>query len=142
MSNNQQEIQEAFQAAENALSHLNTAKEYLRKAKNWGIADLIGGGMLATFIKHSKMNSAEQELAAARDALRQFAKELKDVDGTLDFDIQAGDFLDFADYFFDGVVADWMMQSRIADAARQVDDAIEQVSRIRLRLKALLDRTL
>jgi len=138
MKSNQQEIQEAVQAADTALFHLNAANEYLRKAKNWGIVDLLGGGMISTFIKHGKMDSAEQELASARDALKNFAGELADVDGIVDFDIPVGDFLHFADYFFDGVVADWLMQSRITDATRQVDDAIEQVSAIRARLKQLL----
>lgn len=137
MKSNQQEIQEALQAADDALFHLDAAKECLRKAKNWGIADLLGGGMIATFIKHSKMGSAEQELNAARDALQHFAKELADIDEVFDFSIQADDFLHFADYFFDGVVADWMMQSRIAEATRQVEHAIAQVSQLKLRLQSL-----
>ena len=49
--------------------------------------------------------------------------------------INSGDFLTFADYFFDGFVADMMVQSRIRDAQRQVDDAIYRVESILSRLR-------
>jgi hypothetical protein len=38
--------------------------------------------------------------------------------------------LSFADFFFDGVVADWLVQDRINEARRQVDDAIWRVQEI------------
>ena len=49
--------------------------------------------------------------------------------------INTGDFLSFADYFFDGFLADMMVQSRIHDAQRQVDDAIYRVESILSRLR-------
>jgi len=139
MKSKRQEIQEAIQAADNAVFHLNAAKECLRKAGNWGVVDLLGGGLLSTFIKHSKMGDAEQELASAREALRQFAGELADVGDAVDFDIQVNDFLSFADYFFDGLIADWLMQKRISEANQQVTEALERVTQIRSRLQNLAD---
>ena len=35
-----------------------------------------------------------------------------------------------ADYFFDGLVADWLMQDRINKARAQVDEAIRRVEGI------------
>lgn len=133
------ELLEAISAADNALRCLRAAGDCLRSAGNWGIVDLLGGGILSTFMKHSKMNSAEQQLSNARSALRRFANEVRDVDEALDVNIRADDFLSFADYFFDGVIADWMMQKRIGDAKAQVEEAIGKVSRLRARLQALLD---
>lgn len=49
----------------------------------------------------------------ARSALKRFQKELMDVENVEEFHIETGDFLSFADYFFDGIIADWLMQSRI-----------------------------
>ena len=46
-----------------------------------------------------------------------------------------GDFLSFADYFFDGFLADMMVQSRIREAQRQVNDAIYRVENILSRLR-------
>ena len=134
MKDRQQEIQEAVQAADNALSHLHTAKDCLRKAGNWGVADLLGGGVITTFLKHNRMDDAKQELDAAKTALRQFAGELADIGEIANLDIQVNDFLSFADYFFDGLVADWLMQKRIREANDQVADAIHQVTEIRSQL--------
>ncbi len=135
MKDQQQEIQEAIQAADHALTHLNAAGESLRKAGNWGIADLLGGGFISTFIKHNRMDEARQELALAQEALRRFAGELSDVGETLDF--QVDDFLSFADYFFDGLLADWLVQKRIREAEGQVAEAIGRVTDIRARLLSL-----
>ena len=60
-----------------------------------------------------------------------------DVDNIPEFHIQTGDFLTFADYFFDGFVADMLVQSKINDARRQVEDAIEKVNYILGQLRRL-----
>ena len=59
-----------------------------------------------------------------------FQRELKDVSGILDFQIDIGGFLTFADFFFDGILADVFVQSKISQAKEQVDQAIWQVNRI------------
>ena len=55
---------------------------------------------------------------------------MKDVTGILDFQIDIGGFLTFADFFFDGILADVFVQSKISQAKEQVDQAIWQVNRI------------
>ena len=55
-------------------------------------------------------------MAAARNSIRNLKKELSDVDQLVDVDLNISDFLSFADYFFDGIIADWMVQSKIKDA--------------------------
>ena len=44
--------------------------------------------------------------------------------------INTGDFLSFADYFFDGFIVDWMVQDRINRAKDQVEDAIRRTEYI------------
>ena len=132
------EICEAIDAADRALIYLDRASHSLNKAGNWGLVDLFGGGLLTTMFKHSHMNDAQRELEQARQAVRRFSRELQDVHQVINIDLNTGDFLSFADYFFDGFVADWMVQSRINDAKRQVADAIRQVERIRDRLHGML----
>lgn len=136
-SDYQREVNEAIQAGNAALRSLQQARESLNSAGNWGIVDLLGGGLLSTFAKHSKMNDAERQIEQARSDLRRFRKELADVDAFADIHIETGDFLAFADYFFDGLIADWMMQSRINDAKRQVDNAIQKVETVLRRLRAI-----
>lgn len=45
-------------------------------------------------------------------------------------DLKMNDFLGFADYFFDGIIADWFVQSRINDAKQQIKDAAAEVQGI------------
>lgn len=131
------EVAEAIRAADVALTHLSAAESNLQSAGNWGVWDLLGGGFLSTLIKHGKMDQAEEELSSARDALRRFAKELRDVEAELPLNVRVDDFLGFADYFFDGLVADWLVQKRIREASAQVTEAIRRVREIRARLTAL-----
>lgn len=127
------ERQEAIDAGERALDSLYGVRKELESAGNWGLLDMFGGGMFTTFVKHSKMNDAQRYMERAKRDLAAFSRELADVSETLN--INTSDFLSFADYFFDGFLADMMVQSRIHDAQRQVDDAIYRVESILSRLR-------
>ena len=135
MNHNVIEIREAIAAGERALSSLYLAKEKLKRARSWGMIDLFGGGFLTDFMKHSRMNEASRCMEDAKYHLQIFKKELADVNGDFHLRLEVGGFLSFADFFFDGIVADYLVQSKIADARRQVDIAIEKVSRILYELK-------
>lgn len=130
----EKERREAIEAGNKALTSLRTAQADLNSAKNWGIVDLLGGGFLTDVIKHSKMNKAQMNMERAKWDLESFGKELSDVAGYVSFDFNTADFLSFADYFFDGLLADWMMQDRINKARSQVDEAIRRVEYILQRL--------
>ena len=92
---------------------------------------MLGGGLISDLIKHSKMEEAKYHL-------QRFRKELSDVNGNFNLQLNVGGFLSFADFFFDGFVADYLVQSKISEARRQVDDAIAKVSRILEDLKRAL----
>ena len=132
----EREIQEALTAGENALQSLYAASEQLDSAKNWGIVDLLGGGFFTDLIKHSKMRKAEEYLSQARYYLRQFQKELRNVAADDTIQLQTGDFLSFADFFFDGVVADYLVQSRINETRRKVAEEIRRVEELTAKLHA------
>ncbi|MDD6327328.1 MAG: hypothetical protein Q4D54_05795 [Eubacteriales bacterium] len=131
----EKERMEAIGAGYRALESLREAQHNLKSAKNWGIWDMFGGGFISTMAKHSKMDRAKQNMEQAKYDLRQFSRELNDVNMTGYFDIETGDFLSFADWFFDGFIVDWMVQDRINQAAAQVDEAIYRVEDILNRLE-------
>ncbi|MDE6923828.1 MAG: hypothetical protein K2O97_04105 [Acetatifactor sp.] len=131
----EKELREARLAGQEALDCLNRAADTLKSAGNWGIVDMLGGGLISTFVKHSKMNDAEALVQQARSALKRFQKELMDVENVEEFHIETGDFLAFADYFFDGIIADWLMQSRINEAKTQVENARQKVAYIMKQLQ-------
>lgn len=123
----ERELQEAIQAGEQALKSLRAAAEKLDSAKKWGIFDMLGGGFLASLVKNSKMDQAAADMTSARYDLQRFQRELKDVCVTADMQLEVSDFLTFADFFFDGFVADYLVQSRIEEARAKVDRAIALV---------------
>lgn len=131
------ETQEAIMAGERALRSLEIAQEKLNSARNWGIVDLLGGGFITDMIKHSKLNDASSYIEDAKRDLRIFQRELRDVSISLHMDI--GGFLTFADFFFDGLVADFLVQSKIAEIREQVQEAIYQVERMLRELRNLRD---
>lgn len=129
------EMKEALDAGERALSSLRNAQEKLNSAGNWGLFDMFGGGLFSTIMKRSKMDDAQQLMEAAKTDLKRFQRELKDVNIPLDLRMEVGSFLSFADFFFDGFVADYLVQSKISEAKEQVSDAIIRVEQILNELK-------
>ena len=129
------EMKEALDAGERALSSLRNAQEKLNSAGNWGLFDMFGGGLFSTIMKRSKMDDAQQLMEAAKTDLKRFQRELKDFNSPLDLRMEVGSFLSFADFFFDGFVADYLVQSKISEAKEQVSDAIIRVEQILNELK-------
>lgn len=132
------ELQEAITAADRALYYLEKAKKSLGSARGWGLYDMFAGGFFSTMFKHSSMNKAEGYLKDARTALRELNRELDDVDEMIDFSYNRMDLLTFADYFADGFLVDFLMQGRIKEAVRNVDDTIRKVTVIRNELQQKL----
>ena len=126
----QREKQEAYEAGRRALTSLRNAERELNSAKNWGFVDLLGGGLFTNLMKHSKMGNAQQYMEQAKYDLRNFSRELQDVNMCCNLNLDVGRFLTFADWFFDGIVADWLVQDRINQARNQVADAIRQIEAI------------
>ena len=61
----EKEKREAIEAGRRALNSLQTAKENLNSAKNWGLVDMFGGGFFTTMLKHSN-GSGEAEYGAGK----------------------------------------------------------------------------
>ena len=131
------EIREAIDAADAALKHLGNAADMLDDAGRWGIVDMLGGGLITTLLKHRKISDAQDEIDEAKRALRIFVKELDDVDEATGLNVELGSGLQFADIFFDGVLADWIAQNKIDRAKQQVADAMRQVYAIRSQLERM-----
>ncbi len=128
------EVREAREAGVRALNSLRLAQRYLKKAGNWGIVDILGGGVISSLIKHSRISEAQACVQQAEADLDTFRRELADIRVP---DLQIGGFLTFADFFFDGLLSDLLVQSRIREAIRRLDDACRQVEDVLYRLENL-----
>lgn len=135
MMNETKELKEAIFAGEKALKCLRQAEEKLNRASNWGLLDLLGGDLISGIVKHSKIQEATSAIEEAKRNLVIFQRELKDVNQNYHLQIDIGGFLLFADFFFDGLIADYLVQSKIRDAKIQVQDAIHAVSNMLSQLR-------
>lgn len=124
------EVREAIDAGENASDALLEMKKPLNSAKNWGIWDMLGGDFFSDIMKHSKINDANRLSYDVQHHLRRFKKELADVNRFTDIKVNIGSFAKFADFFFDGLFADWFVQSRINESISNVEDAHSRVKGI------------
>ena len=131
----EKEKREAIAAGQRALNSLRAAQNDLDSAKNWGLWDMFGGSFFSTMIKRSKMDAAKGNMEQAKYDLQIFSRELRDVSVSYNLEMETGDFLSFADWFFDGFIVDWMVQERIGKARSQVAEAIWQVENILRRLQ-------
>lgn len=128
----QKELKEAMTAGNRVLNVLQSVEHSLNQAAGYGTWDIVGGGTIATMAKHSQLDDAKSKLNMVQSLMREFNKELKDVTVNLEIQIDTDGFAKFADYFFDGLVADIAMQNRIYDAKGSVvrsKDKINQVLR-------------
>lgn len=122
----------AIDKGEKAKACLEEALDALNSASNWGILDIFRGGMFTTFVKHSRIDRARDYIYQSREYLWEFKRELS---GGEYINIDIGSFLTFADFFWDGLFADILVQSRINDAKRQVSSVIADLDRVLSRLR-------
>lgn len=131
---NLQEIQEAAAAGANVLSSLEEAMSRLNSAEGWGVWDMLGGGLLTDIIKHSHIDDARSEVERAHALLQHFKSELADITINYDVHIETGGFTKFADFFFDGLIADWFMQSEIHNSQASIEGVMDQVQNVLTKL--------
>lgn len=124
------ELREALAAGDLARGSLGEMIDCLGSAKNWGVYDMLGGGLIATSIKHGHIDKARAFAAEAQGDLLYFQNELADVDFHEDLSVEIGQFSTFADYFFDGLIFDWSVQSKIQsslEATLRTNSQVEEL---------------
>ena len=124
------EVKEAKNAGNNLHSALSKLIETLESAKSWGTWDVLGGGIIATAAKHSKIDEAKEQVYNVQSLIRAFEKELSDIEMSTDIDINISSFDAFIDYFFDGLISDWIVQSKINDSLDRVINLDRKVEKL------------
>ncbi len=122
----------AISNGERAKTCLEEALKALDSASGWGIFDILGGGTITTLVKHSRIEKARNLIYESRQYLRAFREETAAVS---DCNIEIGTLLTFADFFWDGLLADILVQSKISEAKRQLSSAISELDRVLSRLR-------
>lgn len=98
------ETEEAMNAGRYAESAAEDVINCLSGASTWGVVDMFSDSVFADMAKYSHIDNAQRAMERLRSALRRFGAELEDVGGRVD--VSMGDFMGFADVFFDNVFVD------------------------------------
>jgi len=136
-NNHIKEIKEAINAGNQVITHLDNATSSLDSAQGWGTWDMLGGGLISDLAKHSHIDDATCEVEESQRALLLFRTELADVRISNNIGIEISGFAKFADFFFDGLIADWNVQSKIHRSQSSVYDTKSQVQQVINKLKSM-----
>jgi hypothetical protein len=123
------EIGEAVVAGDEVIAGLDNVIAYFKSAGNWGIVDLVGGGIIITAVKHSKIDQAKAAIHEVQSRLGRFRRELADLRTKPEapLGVEISSFEKFADFLFDGLIFDWIVQSKIR---KSLNAAVEMRARM------------
>lgn len=125
------EISELMKIVDEALEALENAEIDLKSASGWGIADLFGGGLITSLIKHNDMDDAQIHMNLAKEALSKLSNQLKIGSNDFDFQFDVMDFTDTLDIFMDNIFSDLLVQSSISEARDKIQKTIESVKSLK-----------
>lgn len=131
------EISEAISAGSRALSSANSVLSSLDSAEGWGTWDLVGGGLISDLAKHSHLDEAQGKVQQLQTELRRFKTELADVTIQANMQVSVDGFLRFADYFFDGLFADWAVLDKISQSKSSVQSTKSQIESVLSKLRSM-----
>jgi len=139
LASQQNELEEAIAAGTAALQTTAEILQSIESAKDWATFDLLGGGLLADFAKHDKLDNAQNQIEKLQVQLQRFNKELTDVTIRAYLQVSIDGMLKFADFFFDGLLADAAVLDKIKQSLSQVEDTREQILTILRQLQDELE---
>jgi len=139
LAGQERELEEAITAGTAALRTTAEVMQNIESAKDWATFDLLGGGFLADMAKHDKLDEAQRLVEQLQVQLQRFNKELSDVTIRAHLQVSIDGMLKFADFFFDGLLADATVLDRIKQSLRQVEQTREDILTILRQLQDELE---
>jgi hypothetical protein len=135
------ELTEAIEAGNKVLEHLSVLAAALSRASDFGVWDLLGGGGFVSMVKLGYIDDARSVAAGLQEKLLRFDRELGDVAASKlgVGEVKLGLGMRFADVFLDGLLPDFLMQSRIIGARNAVDRTAQYVQQMLGWLASLVD---
>lgn len=133
------ELRDAISAGQQALVLAREVRKELGDAESWSDWDLLGGGLLSDVAKHDALDTAQELIERLQIQLRRFKSELGDVDIREDLQANVEGFLRFADYFFDGLFVDWMVNDQISQSQSRIQETLSRLENIQSHLQWRLE---
>lgn len=130
----------AIAAGREAHRYARAALEALRRAKGWGVYDMLGGGLVSGLIKHGKMDEAQRQIDGLRRALARFRQAADGLRIFCDASAELSGFWRAADLLWDGPLSDFLALRRIDQAQRSLERTDGQILQAIRALEAALQR--
>ncbi len=127
LAGQEQEVLEAIDAGTEALRATAEVMQRIEDAKDWAALDLLGGGLFSDLAKHEKLDEAQSLIEGLQVQLQKFNRELSDVQIRAYLQVSIDGMLRFADFFFDGILADAAVLDRIKQSLSQVSHTREEI---------------
>ena len=138
LESQKKEIREAITAGHSAIGTADNVLSELEDADDWNTWDMLGGGGIITHrAKHSHLDEAQEKVEQLQGKLRRFKTELADINIHADMQVSIDGFLRFADYFYDGLFADWAVGDKISESQSSVQKVKSQISSVLSKLDGM-----
>lgn len=132
-----EEITEAISAAKRAERSACAVLERLMHAEDWSSWDVLGGGMCAA--NCTELDEAQDAVELLQVDLRSLKTELDDIAEELGISVYIEGFLRFADWFFDGIFADYSVLQRIEESKEKICDVKQRLTAVKKHLQNKLN---
>lgn len=134
------EIQEALFEGDKLIPYIDKAISNLNSAQNWGIYDMMGGDLIATMAKRSKMDDASKSINSVKVMLNRYNSELKDLSDEINISLNLDSISSVMDYLFDNFFTDYFVQGKINSALDSTKNLKYKVNIIQRNLTDKLDK--
>ncbi|MFX0014044.1 MAG: hypothetical protein ACFFB2_13925 [Promethearchaeota archaeon] len=126
ITNERSQIFRAKNHLEHAMTNLNSALEALRSASGFSTWDILGGGLIADSLKHSRMSDARNRVHNAHSSIQQATQIFPEIPSLRAAYIEEISF--FWDGFMDNIFSDITARDKIHRSQESVNQALNDVS--------------
>ncbi|UCG01889.1 MAG: hypothetical protein JSW11_20075 [Candidatus Heimdallarchaeota archaeon] len=127
ITNNRSRIFRANNHLDHAISDLNRALDSLRSASGFSTWDLLGGGLIADSMKHSRMSDARNNVHNAHNNIQRAIQEYPEIRNSLSSaSVEEVSF--FWDGFMDNIFSDIAARDKIHRSRESVRQALHDAS--------------
>jgi len=126
---NIKEVDEAIEVGESALKAVEHTIKSLERAEEWGVWNMVEAGLISTAVKHNHIDEAKNYAEETQRLLGKLKREISDIKMITNTEILIGTFETFSDYFFDGLIFDWVVQSEIGKSLDSVKNTKNKIDR-------------
>ena len=121
------DMREVKQQTEKVLALIEEALKKLNSASNWGLYDILGGGMISSVIKRNRMKDSNQLLKEIEDTMRKLQDEYVHIELSLPDKFYLDFSTEFLDVWFDNIWTDLSVQNNLKRTREQLERLREKI---------------